>query len=209
MIKKPEILIIGGTGFIGSYVTRVLCDNSNSVAVIHRHPINSHQAMRGVTYHRTFAPNQKWSKNIQTIVIVVQPDPLVFESIIKFMGALPKLKKVVYLSTTQLYPDSPRKQGETVAVMPLSEYERNKYYEELALCQFLGKRRIYFCIARLSNVYGDVQNKGIINLLVRQILYQTELTINGDGSQKKRPYFYRRYRRVNSLSCNTRATSSV
>lgn len=180
-----NILIFGGNGFIGSYVAKILNNRGNSVAVIDRQLPDSHQAIKGIVYQRTFRPNQRWSRDIQTVIIMTQPDPLTFSVIIEYLSRIPKLKKIVYLSTLQLYPDSPRRQDETAGITLLSEYEKHKYYEELALRQFIGRKKVALCITRLSNVYGDVKNKGIVHLLIQQLLRKTDLIINGDGRQKK------------------------
>lgn len=181
-----KIVIIGGTGFIGSYLAKILNDNGNYIAVIHQRPLGQDQKIKRIFYQRGFQKNgKKLLKDIETIIIATQPDPLTFSSILKFTAGLPKLKKIVYLSTAQLYEDSLRKQNETSVIAPLSSYEKAKFYEELALCQFARAQKIALCVARLSNVYGDVKNKGIVNLLVCQLLHKTNLAVNGDGNQKK------------------------
>lgn len=169
MRSRSNILIIGGTGFIGSYITKALSDRGEVLTVVHRRSVLKPERLT----------------DIETAVMAIQPDPAIFGPILQLLDKLPRIKKIVYLSTAQLYQDSPRKQTETASLVPLSEYEKRKYYEEMLLGQFGEKRKIALCIARLSNVYGDIKNRGIVGLLIRQLLYKTELTINGDEKQKK------------------------
>lgn len=185
MTIKPEILIVGGTGFIGSYVTKTLNDKGYTVAVIHRKPVNPNKIFKGVLYQRGFKKKYQDYANIKTVIIAPRPDPTTFAEILDYLSKLPKLEKIVYLSTFGLYPDSLKKQKETAPIVAVTEYQKSKYYEEIALGQFTERMKIKFCIARISNPYGDVQNKEMINKLIQQLLHKTGLTLNGDGTQKR------------------------
>ena len=180
---KSKILIIGGTGFIGSYVARDLIKKGNSVVVIHRSPLNPMQAIKGVVYKRDFELTPQLVKGIETVIFAPRPDPVVLIKALDFLGRFPKLNKIVYLSTFGLYPDSLKKQKETAPIVPASQYQRDKYYEEISFTQFAKRKDIKLCIARISNPYGDIQNKEMVNKIICQLLYQTDLTLNGDGNQ--------------------------
>ena len=185
MNNKPNILIVGGTGFIGSYIAEILTEKGNFVAVVHRRRLDPRRVMKGILYKKGLNSKPDWAKDIETVIISTQPDSHTFKSILEYLAKLPNLRKIIYLSTVQLYPDSIHCQEETAPTIPLSKYEKLKDLEERKLLGFIGKRNIALCVARLSNVYGDIQNRGIIDRLIRQLLYQDDLIINGDGEQKK------------------------
>ena len=46
------------------------------------------------------------------------------------------------------------------------------------------------CIARLSNVYGDVKNRGIINYIILSAIKGNLLTVYGDKDKKIRDYIF-------------------
>lgn len=177
-----KILIIGGGGFVGSYLSRQLKRHGRSVIVLHRRPLTSDQKLPGVTYQRHFLPETTWAKPVQIAILAIQPDRPAFRQILANLAKLPQLKRIVYLSTLALYPNSPRPQPETRMVQPGNWYERAKRREELALRQFSRRYHLAIVIARLANVYGDVQNRGIIQRLITQ---PELVSINGDGRQSK------------------------
>jgi len=153
--------------------------------VIHRKPFDHGQASRGILYQRGLMKNSNRTKNIETVIITPRPDPVTFSAILGYLEQIKNLKKIVYLSTFGVYEESSKKINETAEIFPVSVYQKNKYYEEIVLGQFVKRIGIKLCIARLSSVYGDVQNKEVVNVMVRQLLYKSDMVINGDGNQTR------------------------
>lgn len=178
------VLLIGGTGFIGSYVAKSLSEKGRPVTVLYRNLLNPKQMIKGVTYQKGF---NKKNKNIDTVVIAPRPDPTTFAAVLGFLSRPSQLKKVVYLSTFGLYPDSLHKQKETAQIIPISQYQREKYYEEIALGEFAKRLGVKLCIARISNPYGDVKDKQIIGRVIKQLFSKNQsaspFLLNGNGKQ--------------------------
>ena len=124
MNNKPNILIVGGTGFIGSYIAEILTEKGNFVAVVHRRRLDPRRVMKGILYKKGLNSKPDWAKDIETVIISTQPDSHTFKSILEYLAKLPNLRKIIYLSTVQLYPDSIHCQEETAPTIPLSKYEK-------------------------------------------------------------------------------------
>ncbi len=171
-----NISLIGGNGFIGEYLYNLLLKNGES-------QVQSLGREAKLSYEL---------KNAEVIVIMTQPNQIVVDEVAKVIGLSKVLKKVIYLSTTLIYPDSPFKQNETVKPEPLSDYEQAKLKEELFLSDTTQRFGVKLSIARLSNVYGDIKNKGIISkILISQIKSQSpKLTISGNPKLKIRDYIF-------------------
>lgn len=171
-----KIVLIGGNGFIGEYLNKLLKKRKDCEVVI--------------VGRKDFLKSDA-CKNTEVIVILTQPDQEVLKEIISFISSSKTLKKVIYLSTILLYPDSSKKQNEQIPPEPKTTYEKSKYQEELLLSKVAKKARYKLCIARLANVYGDVKNKGIINnILLFLIKKNKNLVIQGDPRLKIRDYIF-------------------
>ncbi|KKS95710.1 hypothetical protein A3B05_01675 [Candidatus Giovannonibacteria bacterium RIFCSPLOWO2_01_FULL_43_160] len=169
-----KILLFGGAGFIGEYLAKNLAGRDGCELKI----IDRYSKERGKDL------------DVEMIVVLTQPGSPVSDILIPAITASKKLKKIVYLSTLLIYPDSSEKQDENIQPDPKTEYERNKYQEELMLEKAAKKIGCQLCIARLSNVYGDVKNRGIINYIILSAIKGNLLTVYGDKDKKIRDYIF-------------------
>ncbi len=189
MSTLHNIVLIGGTGFIGSYVTRLLAARDDvQVFVIHS-DIGVTNPLRGVTYHACdlLAPDNSVRNILQAVdylVIMIQPNAVVIRNVISMITAS-RIKKIIYTSTLLVYPDAGSPQTETTVPDPQSVYEQGKFQEEQLLTDVAKIGQVQITIARLGNVYGDVKNRGIVGLIMAAFRDGTKLTINGDGSQRR------------------------
>ena len=167
-----KVLLFGGGGFIGEYLARNLRKRRECKVEI---------ADKNTGYLDLGA---------DVVVVLTQPGSPVSEILIPKLAGFQRLKKIVYLSTLLLYPDSGRRQDESVEPDPQTEYEKNKYGEESALSAVSEKKGWRFCVARLSNVYGDVKNSGIINYIMLSAIKGNLLIIYGDKNKKIRDYIF-------------------
>ncbi|MDQ1284089.1 MAG: UDP-glucose 4-epimerase [Patescibacteria group bacterium] len=114
-------------------------------------------------------------------VIMTQPNERIIDNLISTIKSTNRLKKIVYLSSALIYDNFEDKQNETFSPNPMTDYERGKLTEEQKLEKFTDDAGFNLCVARLSNVYGDVKNRGLINFVFLSLLNDEELTINGKG----------------------------
>lgn len=190
--NKNKILVVGGTGFVGEYVTKLLTNRKKLEIFVIGAPSNN-KAFAEKTRHyeidlsRPLAYN-KLPKTISwfdTAVIMTQPSVPIIRNILKLLDMATNLKKVVFVSTILVYPSSNKKIRETVVPSPVSQYEKDKIAEENMLTNYAKKRNIKLGIIRMANVYGDKKNRGIIGLIFNSALNNNPLVVNGDGNQKR------------------------
>lgn len=186
-----NILILGGTGFVGKNLAQYIAKNpNNSVSVVHRAGLRAEDKLPGVIYHQQDLAH----RNIETekvfsgkdlVIIMTQPDDAVIGNIIYYLRTVESIKKVVYVSSVLIYPSSPKPQDETSSIEAVSLYERGKREEESHLLRFIEGADVQLCIARLANVYGDARNRRIVGFVFDAAIDGKELKINGDGNQKR------------------------
>src|SRR3989344_526774 len=182
-----RILLIGGTGFIGEYVTKELARLHHKVYVVHKSPLKAKNKFGGVRYFRTDLNLQNTQlkrifKRVDVLVTLIQPDLRQMKNVILAARGAKELKKIVYLSTLLLYPDSASPQKETAAPKPVTQYERKKYKEESMISRFAKKENYPLTVLRVATVYGDVKNKGIVNRVFLSLIRRDDLTIRGGRS---------------------------
>lgn len=171
-----KIVLVGGEGFIGQYLNKLLIKNKNSNVVV---------------LDRDNFTEKEIYLDSDVVVILTPPSQKIINNITSILATSKFSKKVIYLSTLLLYPDSFKKNSEKVLPNPKTSYEKNKYKEELLLTKVTHKVGFNLCIVRLANVYGDIKNKGIIsNIFLSALKKNGDLTIHGDPAVKVRDYLF-------------------
>lgn len=99
---------------------------------------------------------------------------------------LPKLKKIIYLSTSDVY-ESSELINEDSMVNPQSMYGWSKFYCEKMLSYFAKEREVELITLRVGHVYGpgEEQYQKILPLTISNILSNKPLTLWGDGEEKR------------------------
>lgn len=183
-----KVIIFGGTGFIGKELCQKLINQGHAVVAIHHSPILESEMVCGVEY-KQMDIDSEWKKVEQVlkgqefVFWSMQPNISRMQQIGPLMIKMATIQKIVYLSTTILYPNSTESQNEQAVPQPLSAYEMGKYEEEKMLKAMVEEGKIDLIIARLGNVYGNHKNKGILNSLFLSLLNGKKLTVNGNGGQ--------------------------
>jgi len=177
-------LVIGGSGFIGEYLCRALVQDGVIAAV--RPGMDEKEKIAGVRYgeidlDKNYLELKKIMNEVDKIVWAIQPDIWRMQNILSVIKDFGNIKKIVYLSTLLVYPDSIRKQNEEAVPEPKTDYEKAKFGEEKVLEEFVKSKNCHLCIARLGNVYGDVKNKGVLNQLMLSLLNDTPFNLSGNG----------------------------
>jgi len=188
MLKHKNIIVFGGTGFVGKYLVKTLKRDGIKIFVIYSGRLDKAEKKSGVKYYKIdLKKNSKKNlpTNLDTAVIMTQPADLIIKNTIKTLDQAKNLKKIIFTSTLLVYPSSSKKTKESSPPQPKSPYERGKIKEEVLLTDYAKKRNIKLGVIRMANVYGDKKNRGIIGLVFNSILNKTPFVINGDGNQKR------------------------
>lgn len=190
MLKNKNIIIFGGTGFVGEYLVKLLKGPGVQIFVIYNGSLNKKEKVPGIKYYKLdLTKNIKWGpstvKNLDIAVIMTQPNDLIIRNIVKILDQANNLKRIIYTSTILVYPSSSKKIKETIIPAPESPYEKGKIKEEESLTDHAKRRNIKLGIIRLANVYGNTKNRGIIGIIFNSILNNKPLTVNGDGNQTR------------------------
>lgn len=213
-MKKSNILVIGGTGFLGSHLVAKLLEKNYNVRVFSRGNLKSvyrydnveyiegdlqknyllNKALRRIDYVYYFASttNPKSSEN-----------DLIFDSssnLIPLIALLNmcvenNIKKFIFCSSggaiygnTSALPIS-----EDVICNPISSYGLVKLSMEMYIKYFNRKYNLRYEILRLSNPYGvnKISNvsKGIIPTFIKSIVLNQKIKVFGDG-EIIRDYIY-------------------
>lgn len=177
------VTVIGGTGFVGDYLTEELSKIANiQVKIIYRSTLPS-KYISGVEYLKIdtethFKKFYEVLSKTDYLIILSRPNPKLIQSIID--SGL-KFKKIVYASTILVYPNSPSKQNEASDLVPVNDYERNKINEEKMLIDFSENSGVKLTVARLTNVYGDVKNRALIHWILQALVKEKEFKLNNNG----------------------------
>lgn len=167
-----RILLFGGGGFIGQHLSALLKEEkSDTVTVVDRDTV--------------FTPEHLAA---HVVVVMTQPGEPVRDILVPALERTDTPVRIVYLSSLLVYPDSALPQDETRIPFPLTEYEKGKCEEEMLLSRIARTRGHALTILRLGNVYGDTQNRGVVNALFLSALLGKTFAGCGDWSTMTRDY---------------------
>ncbi len=169
-----HILLFGGGGFVGAHLAPLLKKNGGADVMLIDRDI----------------PLQSAHLDADVVVVMTQPGSAVKEVLLPALARGNAPSRIVYLSSLLVYPDSPVPQSETTAPAPLTSYEKGKCEEERLLSEIVFKRGITLSIARLGNLYGDVQNRGVINELFLSALIGKTFVGYGGFQKIVRDYLF-------------------
>lgn len=192
MSERMDVLLIGGTGFIGSELARIFTEKGKGVVSIGRHSKIDHSGTVIVADTLDRVALDQVLPSADSVFILTgqnhkdfdeEKEVKMLQNIITVLNErLPK--KVFYLSSVLVYGETAVPARESDAGKPLEKYSQFKYRAETILKETLDKK-ILLAVLRLGNVYGNPANRGFIHWLMQSIKNKQELTLNGDGLQER------------------------
>lgn len=213
-MKKLNILVIGGTGFLGSCLVSRLLKEGSAVKVFSRGNSKSIQTHVNVEYiEGDIIKNDKLNSLFNKIDYVYyfasttnpksSENDLIFDlssNLIPFISILNKcvennIKKFIFCSSGgTVYGNSNKiPLSENSLCKPISSYGLVKLNMEFYIKYFNRKYNLSYDILRLSNPYG-VNNSskslsGIIPTYIKNIISDNEIKVYGNG-EIVRDYIY-------------------
>ncbi len=205
-----KILITGGAGFIGSNLTKRLCDDGHEVVVIDnllRGNKIDRDTFSKITFVdgdvRDFDSVKELSKGCDIIfhfaavlgVDVVADNPVETmdvevigtRNIIK-AAEINNVQKILYASTSGIYGHSAIESAltEEVLVDPRTSYAMAKRYNEIYLASHYEEKGLNAIALRFFNVYGRNQdNRMVVPRFFEQAMENKKITVFGSGMQTR------------------------
>lgn len=190
--ERGDVLLIGGTGFIGTELAGALIGNGREVISIGRHEKSNHPGRVQVLDMSDHEAVQKFLPAAQSVFILNGQNSKNFDAVQELknlevlVGVMNKQqpKKVLYLSSALVYGETIAPAREQDVCVPVDQYSQFKYQAETLLRERLNKN-IVLGILRVSNVYGNPSNRGFIHWLLQSVKEGKELILNGEGVQER------------------------
>jgi len=205
-----KYIILGGNGFIGSYIIDVLLKNGNEVTVFDLGKERFRNKLSNVDYvygniddhnliKETFREKDILIHCVSTTVPLTSNNDIDFDIETNLINSVKifriaceqNIKRIIYLSSggaiygeTKITPIS-----EYSPTNPISSYGIVKLAIEKYLAYFSSTYGIEYNIIRPSNPYGPRQNpfgnQGVISVFLGKILRDENIQVWGDGKVSK------------------------
>ena len=194
-----DILITGTTGFIGSKVLKKIINKYSKNNII---ALSSKILDVKTILHNNYNFDENYllnngCENIETIIHIGAFIPKsskdadninnCFSNInntLKLLNSnLPKLKKIIFISTIDIYSKDNSILSENSKIEPISIYGWSKLYCEKMIEIYSKEKGITCQILRLGHVFGEGEEKyqKILPLTIKKVINNEEIQIWGDG----------------------------
>ncbi len=213
---RYKVIITGGLGFIFSYVTEYFVKKGWDVLVIDDMSVGSHPEILNKSFR--FIEMDCASDKVQDIIIQENPDYIIHASAISdvdfsikdpeftlkqnilstinvFEGArfCNNLKKLLYVSTDEVYGECDVLKNESDIIFPKNPYSASKAVGSLLRLAYdntFQHIKDKTCETRFCNVVGERQDpRKILPQIIKSIKNDTVLPIH-NGGLGKREYIY-------------------
>lgn len=211
MIK--QVLVTGGTGFIGSHLCKYLLSNNNYVICLDNNSTGSIDNIKDIKNH----PNFEFIRHDVTKEIYIEVDeiyhlacpasPIAYQknsiktiktNILGTMNMLGLAKrtgaKILLTSTSEVYGDpkiSPQNELYWGNVNPIgirSCYDEGKRLAETLMIEYNRIHKVNIAIARLFNTYGpnmSEEDGRVVSNFINQAIKNQPITVYGNGLQTR------------------------
>lgn len=230
-MNNKNILVTGGLGFIGSYISNILMEDNNIMIVDDlstgnidnlQNPnhenleiikkdickVDWEDVLGGIDYIFHLAAMASVPLSIDN---PVRCNEVNIDATVKLLDGAVKnnIKKVVFSSSAAVYGQNrnmPLK--ETELLMPTSPYATSKASCELYLKSFYESYNLNYTVLRYFNVFGPKQNKNsqyaaVIPNFINAFLSGESPKIYGDGEQTRDFVYVGDVARANILACES------
>jgi nucleoside-diphosphate-sugar epimerase len=195
-----KILITGCSGFIGKALLKEAVKRYGGENIVVLTSSQLHENVKVIIHHGykfdpaifienglndievlvhagAFIPKEQTESNdvLECNSNIVNTEKILFAS-------LPKLKKIIFLSTIDVYPAIDLISEETEE-RPVSLYGYSKLYCEKMITKFAEEHKLICQILRIGHVFGpgEEKYKKIIPVTISKLLKNREIEIFGDG----------------------------
>ena len=208
-----NILVTGGTGFIGSHLCEKLLNQGHYVICLDNNFTGSMDNIK----HLRNNPNFEFIRHDVTKDILIEADQIYhlacpaspkdyqYNSIktiktnvigtLHMLGMAKRTKaRVLLTSTSEVYgnplvsPQNEEYWGNVNPIGPRSCYDEGKRVAETLMMEYHNSCGVDIRIARIFNTYGPKLNKNdgrVVSNFINQALENKDITIYGDGSQTR------------------------
>jgi nucleoside-diphosphate-sugar epimerase len=204
-----KVIIVGGLGFIFSHVTEYFVKKGYDVVVIDNESVGSHPDIvnGSFKYYKTHAGNPE----AYTAIVQENPDYIihaaaysdvdfslncpkeVMESnnaatinVFEAARRCPNLKKLVYISTDEVYGECEHRKVEDEIIFPKNPYSCSKAFGSLVRLTYdnsFPELKDKTAETRFCNVYGDRQDTRKIMPLIKKALQTGEsIPLHNEGT---------------------------
>ncbi len=193
------ILLTGASGFIGNKLLKSIIEKYgvSKIVALTSKPIAGVNYILHNNYY--FENNFLYDNGCQEVEIIIHAGAYtpkksnesnnhllcntnIFSTEKLLNSFLPKLKKILFLSTLDVYGDD-ELISETSSISPLSLYGYSKLYSEKQIEFWCKEKNIECQILRIGHVFGpgEERYKKIIPVSINKILNKETIQIYGDG----------------------------
>lgn len=213
MIRRKQVLVTGGAGFLGSHLCeRLLQDGHEVLCVDNYYTGNKHNLVHllddsyfelirhDVTFPLYVESDEIYNLACPASPIHYQRDPVQttktsVHGAINMLGLAKRLKaKILQASTSEVYGDPevhPQKEDYWGSVNPIGIracYDEGKRCAETLFFDYKRQHDLNIRVLRIFNTYGprmDLHDGRVISNFIVQALRNEPITIYGDGTQTR------------------------
>jgi len=195
-----KILITGGSGFIGSYLSKKLSEEGHEVLIYDiKKPKNKINYLKGDVLNFQLLKKAVKNKDVVFHLAAVSSVQDSFKNPLKtfevnISGTFNVLKaslesgikRVIFASSASVYGNQGKiKLKENMLPKPRSFYAISKLTGEHLCKMFYEEYGLETVILRYFNVYGPKQQENVIKIFLENLKKGKEIIIYGDGKQKR------------------------
>ncbi len=215
-MEKLKVLITGGLGFIFSHVTEYLTSKGYNVFVIDAEYVGSHKEIVDGSFEYKKMDVSKSS--VIPVITSYKPDYIIHAAafsdvdlsinnsdfvirknciatlnVFEAARQLPNLRKLVYISTDEVYGECNHKKSEEEIIFPKNPYSCSKAFGSLLRLAYdntFRKLKNKTAETRFCNVFGERQDKTKILAAIKHGLENNVVVPIHNGGTGSREYIY-------------------